>query len=162
MGSKREVGGNLGRGDCRRSPQPAFIHCRNPSYSGAQQACGHKPGSLVSAFRAPGLGLRAEQGPVQGMSAALPCCAGKWRLHHCGPGHLPALQQWPVPVDPRGRLPQVLLFHLRHWQQQGGLCHCCLDSAPRHLASLFLSTLSPAGATSLDSAFFLWLWGFLS
>lgn len=51
MGSKREVDGNLGRGDCRRSPQPASIHCRNPSYSGAQLAC-EPPGvtSLAPSF----------------------------------------------------------------------------------------------------------------
>lgn len=67
IGSKREAGGNSERGDCRRLLQPAFTHCRNPSYSGAQLACEPSgAASLAPSFlhRAPGLGLRAEQCPV--------------------------------------------------------------------------------------------------
>ena len=46
------------------------------------------------------------------MSAVLLSRAGQWLLHHGGPAHLPALPGRPAPLDPRGRLPQVLLFRL--------------------------------------------------
>lgn len=65
------------------------------------------------------------------MSDALVCCA-EWRqlLRPGGGGHLHTLPEWPAPVDPRGRLSQVILFRLRPGQQQGGLRHSRQDSAP--------------------------------
>lgn len=48
VGSKREARGNSGRGGCRWSPQSAFTHCRNPSYSGAQSAWGASRGAHLA------------------------------------------------------------------------------------------------------------------
>ena len=47
------------------------------------------------------------------MSVALVCCAERRQLLHPGRGgHLPTLPEWPAPVDPWGRLSQVILFRL--------------------------------------------------
>lgn len=99
-----------------------------------------------------GPGLRAER--------ACPCvserneccvlsCAEQWLLHRGSRAHLPALPERPASVDPRGRLPQVLLFHFRHGQQQGGVCHCRLDSVPGRLGSPLLLSPPPCRGSSL-------------